>query len=210
MTKTYQGICQCFRRMWRCQSGITGLETAIVLIAFVVVGSVFAFTVIKTGLFSSERAQETAQAGLGEAKSSMIPKGSVVLEDNAPVDGDVDLIKFKLTLGAGSEPIGLADADTVVTYLDQNNNFIATSGTTGSSTPVGWNAVWLAGSSGPSLDAGEVVEFTIDTTSLPLAAGATALGTNTRFNVQIIPREGGVVSVSRTTPLELTKIMDMN
>ena len=36
------------------QKGITGLETAIVLIAFVVVASVFAFAVITTGLFSSE------------------------------------------------------------------------------------------------------------------------------------------------------------
>lgn len=32
------------------QRGITGLETAIVLIAFVVVASVFAFAVLSTGL----------------------------------------------------------------------------------------------------------------------------------------------------------------
>ena len=35
------------------QKGITGLETAIVLIAFVVVASVFAFAVLSTGLTSS-------------------------------------------------------------------------------------------------------------------------------------------------------------
>ena len=37
--------------------GITGLETAIVLIAFVVVASVFAFAVLSTGLLSSEKAK---------------------------------------------------------------------------------------------------------------------------------------------------------
>jgi len=37
------------------QRGITGLETAVILIAFVVVASIFAFTVLSTGLFSSER-----------------------------------------------------------------------------------------------------------------------------------------------------------
>ena len=37
----------------RDQRGITGLETAIVLIAFVVVASVFAFAVLSTGLLSS-------------------------------------------------------------------------------------------------------------------------------------------------------------
>ena len=39
------------------QRGITGLETAIVLIAFVVVASVFAFTVLTTGIFTSQEAQ---------------------------------------------------------------------------------------------------------------------------------------------------------
>jgi flagellin FlaB len=46
------------------QRGITGLETAIILIAFVVVASVFAFTVLSTGIFSSERSKETVFAGL--------------------------------------------------------------------------------------------------------------------------------------------------
>ena len=41
------------------ERGITGLETAIILIAFVVVASVFAFTVLSTGIFASERSKET-------------------------------------------------------------------------------------------------------------------------------------------------------
>jgi flagellin FlaB len=45
-----------FVRRVREEYGITGLETAIVLIAFVVVAAVFAFVVLSTGLFSSERA----------------------------------------------------------------------------------------------------------------------------------------------------------
>ena len=48
--------------------GITGLETAIVLIAFVVVSSVFAFAALSTGLFSSDKAKETINAGLSEAR----------------------------------------------------------------------------------------------------------------------------------------------
>ena len=44
------------------QRGVTGLETAIILIAFVVVASVFAFTVLSTGIFSAERGKETVYA----------------------------------------------------------------------------------------------------------------------------------------------------
>ena len=60
------------------QRGITGLETAIILIAFVVVASVFAFTVLSTGIFASERSKETVYAGIQEAQSSIEPRGSVV------------------------------------------------------------------------------------------------------------------------------------
>jgi flagellin FlaB len=60
------------------QREITGLETAIILIAFVVVASVFAFTVLSTGIFASERSKETVFAGIEEAQSSIEPRGSVV------------------------------------------------------------------------------------------------------------------------------------
>ena len=62
------------------QRGVTGLETAIILIAFVVVASVFAFTVLSTGIFSAERGKETIHAGLRGARSSLELKGSVVAE----------------------------------------------------------------------------------------------------------------------------------
>lgn len=60
------------------EKGITGLETAIILIAFVVVASVFAFTVLSTGVFSAERSKETVYAGLSEARSSLATRGSLV------------------------------------------------------------------------------------------------------------------------------------
>ena len=53
------------------QRGITGLETAIVLIAFVVVSSVFAFAALSTGLFSSDKAKETITAGLAENRGTL-------------------------------------------------------------------------------------------------------------------------------------------
>jgi archaellin len=40
----------------------------------VVVASVFAFTVLSTGVFSAERSKETIYAGLQEARSSLEPR----------------------------------------------------------------------------------------------------------------------------------------
>ena len=63
------------RAVHRDQRGITGLETAIILIAFVVVASVFAFVVLSTGLFSAERGKETVHAGLQGGPRVARPQG---------------------------------------------------------------------------------------------------------------------------------------
>jgi flagellin-like protein len=61
----------------RKEKGITGLETAIVLIAFVVVASVFAFTILSAGVFSSEANKQTIHTGLKETRTRLSQQGSV-------------------------------------------------------------------------------------------------------------------------------------
>ena len=77
------------RKVMRDQRGVTGLEIAVILIAFVVVASVFAFTVLSTGIFSAERGKETIHAGLRETRSSLEVKGSVIA--NGVVDKTLSL-----------------------------------------------------------------------------------------------------------------------
>ena len=52
------------------QSGITGLETAIILIAFVMVASTLAYVVLTAGLYSSQKAKEAVHAGLAEVSAT--------------------------------------------------------------------------------------------------------------------------------------------
>ena len=78
------------------QRGITGLETAIVLIAFVVVASVFAFGVLNTGLLSSEKSKEAALGGLEETSATLSIRGKVIAEANAGKTA-IDTLKFNLT-----------------------------------------------------------------------------------------------------------------
>ncbi len=68
-----------FNKIIRGQKGITGLETAIILIAFVTVAAVLAYTVLSAGIFSSERGKEAVYSGLDSAQSTMAVKGSVLL-----------------------------------------------------------------------------------------------------------------------------------
>ena len=70
------------KTMRRDERGITGLETAIILIAFVVVASVFAYTVLSAGIFSSQKGQEAVYTGLQTARSTLELKGDVVAHSN--------------------------------------------------------------------------------------------------------------------------------
>ena len=92
--------------MYRDQRGVTGLETAIVLIAFVVVASIFAFVVLSTGVFSAERGKETIYAGLQEARSSMEIRGSMIANANVTSTA-VDTVTFIVTNAVAGDAIDL-------------------------------------------------------------------------------------------------------
>jgi len=66
------------KKLARDQRGITGLETAIILIAFVVVAAVFAYTALSAGIFSAQKGQETIYSGLKQAAGSMEIKGGMI------------------------------------------------------------------------------------------------------------------------------------
>ncbi len=153
------------------ERGITGLETAIILIAFVVVASVFAFTVLSTGIFASERSKETVFAGLQEAKSSVETRGAVVAykADRGGTD-TIYKVSFVISNAIDGEPVDLtapytadgsatdpdissgAEYRTVVTYTDQNQFM----------NDVPWSVAWLGNSNDDNLlEGGEKAEISV-------------------------------------------------
>ena len=81
-----RGLRTVFKAARRDQRGITGLETAIILIAFVVVASVFAYTVLTAGIFASQKSNEAVNAAIEEVRSTIIPSGKMIA-----YSGDVDI-----------------------------------------------------------------------------------------------------------------------
>lgn len=122
------------------QRGITGLETAIVLIAFVVVASVFAFAVITVGLFSSEEATSSASAGVDAAQSTMLPKGSMILE-GARSTGSPSIAGTPTLMTDGANGAFIAEGvkigDTIKNVTDNSSGIVtALTATTISSSPL--------------------------------------------------------------------------
>ena len=76
----FHGALGSARALVRETSGVTGLETAIILISFVVISSVFAFAALSTGLLTADKSKQTIRAGLGDARSTLEIKGGMVLK----------------------------------------------------------------------------------------------------------------------------------
>ena len=188
------------RTLWRGQRGITGLETAIVLIAFVVVSSVFAFAALSTGLFSSDKAKETIQAGLSETRGSMELKGSVIVEaQTTGITANATTIAFHVANAAGGEAIDLTPGKTLIKYTDvsQSKMFVTSSGFT--ATGLG------DADTDKLLERNEVYELKLLSLASSLGIGndtlTTALGVDKTFTLEVIPPKGAVLFIQRTTPV---------
>ncbi len=177
----------------RDESGQTALETAIILIAFIVVASVFAFTILSAGSASTEAGEDAIYAGLEGVQSSMAVRGTVMAED-AGTNGTVDSVVLRLTLVAGGKPVDLTDtaggANTVIISYRDNAQFV---------NEVDWAVAWVGNNDTDALlEDGEQAEITIDLSTL-----ATPLGPNTEFNLEVNPPDGAVLSIANKTPAAL-------
>ncbi len=182
------------RKMQRDERGITGLETAIILIAFVVVASVFAYTVLSAGIFSSQKGQEAVYTGLAQARSTLELKGDVVAKANATA---VTEILFSVSNALDGEAIDLTDTTgNNVTVISYSSSAVRTEELDWVSVPQGWS------DADSLLEAGEMFEITVDMTG----AGET-IGTYNTFTLEVKPPVGSMLRIERTTPAAIDAVM---
>ena len=193
------------KRFYKEESGITGLETAIILIAFIVVAAVFAFTIMTTGLFSTEKAKTTAQAGIGEASSTFAPKGGIVAKSNGGKTAVTSII-FQLTLASGAEQASIDRTALAFIYTDDNQRQSSSGGDAmgGIMKKVVITKI-VGGAPADLLKSGEVaqLEFTLDdTVAKPLVKKSV-------FRIEVIPPAGGSLIIERKTPPALQAVMNL-
>jgi flagellin FlaB len=188
------------KRIGNEEAGITALETAIILIAFVVVASVFAFTMLSAGTFSTERGKEAIYAGLAEVQSSIEVKGGVLaLADAEGADEDVDNLVFTIANVLAGEPVDLTTGDSAVVvfeYRDATQRFSLANDA--------WSVDWKGNHNlNELLEVGELAEINV---TLPTT---TSLGINTTFVLEMKPPSGAVVNLQRTTPAYMNVVNDL-
>jgi flagellin FlaB len=198
-------------RKTRDERGITGLETAIILIAFVVVATVFAFVVLTTGIFSAERGKETVFAGLQKARGTMEVRGGVVVQDAdaAIVQTGITAgtVQFSVATTAGGEAVPLDNAATnnrtVIAYRDAANV----------GDDVDYTPTEIVGDGDLLLEPGELFTVSIDVADIVTATGATAgtlFAPNSRFSLEIQTPVGAVIDLTRSMPAQLDAVMQLH
>jgi len=105
--------------------GVIGVESAIVMIAFVIVAAALAFVVLNMGFTTSQKAKTTIISGLEESGSSMQLAGKVTAIgctstgtcSTTPV---LNATSFPIKVTSGGESVDLALATTAVKYLSNS------------------------------------------------------------------------------------------
>jgi len=191
------------------QKGMTGLETAIILIAFVTVAAVFSYAVLSAGLFSAERGKETVYAGLAEAKSNLEISGSVIVKSDN-VSNTATNILFTIKNAIAGTPIDLTPCDGTVNAT--NKCVISLLTATDYINNVKWVKESIGNSDGDNLlESGEQFEITINLADLGDNKTLTDnISYNDAFNLQVKPSLGSTITIQRTLPAGLEPIMDLH
>jgi flagellin FlaB len=215
------------RRFARNKKAISGLETAIVLIAFVIVASAFAYAVLNMGFLATQKSQQVVLGGLQAASSALVIDGPVYGYSTAPgPNGNMTTVIFWLKTASGATSVDLNINKTTIGWENPRGVWPNIYSNVALNYKVGnswYNCsasatiiIWEVGS-GYQLVAGQKVRVTIDLTALS-ATGENAKGAppkggeiqkNEEFKVVIRPPAGSVLEIFRVAPAAIDTVNDL-
>jgi flagellin FlaB len=189
-------------KFFRNEKGFTGLEAAIVLIAFVTVAAVFSYILLGAGFFATQKSQEVVHTGVKQATSSMEIVGTVVARGNNS-DGGYDKIKnvtFTLQTAAGGQPIDLNK--TLITVVVPANGKIAElKYNTTNADDTHYKVTWIYTINGDNyLEELEKAEILVDLSQFEITP-------NTNFIIEVKPPIGATYPIELKAPPSIDNVM---
>jgi len=181
------------------ERGFTALETAIILMAFIVVASVFAFTILSSGMSSTEESKKAIEEGMSEVQGSLEIRGSVIATGVTTPTEKVDEVTFCVANVAGGSAIDMnsgTDRTLIIDYATESTH----------QRNVTYTVDWQGYTDGDNLlEERELAEITVPLSS----TNGITLTANTDFVLEVKPEKGGVLPIQRTTPPDIDDVMDL-
>jgi flagellin FlaB len=206
------------------EKGFTGLEAAIVLVAFVVVAAVFSYVMLGAGFYTTQKSQEVVHTGVSQASSSVELSGDVVSVGDLTTPGSefVDTVTFFLQTTAGGSSVDMSKTLITIsapgcppkdltlaagTYTDATSTGIAAD-----ATHFGINDIYNDnGGTNLLIEKGEKFEVTVNLEdAIKNAPAGASIGVNGEFQVEIKPPSGATYTVTRRAPPSIAAIMTLN
>ncbi|MBN2336406.1 hypothetical protein JXL21_12680 [Candidatus Bathyarchaeota archaeon] len=199
------------------RKGMTGLETAIILVAFVITAAAFAFVILNMGFITAEKTQSVISAGMKEASSSLLIDSGVIGQFSNVSGDQADICLTKLTfylkLSQGHEPIDMDDNVMIATYTNPRCH-----GEVYDSNGTVMTVLIANGDSDTLIETGEKFKVTIDFTQLrrdrvdPTLSSAHDVYTHPyeEFRVELRPSQGAVMTIERQIPAVYSTVMTMD
>lgn len=182
----------------------TGLEAAIVLIAFVVVAAVFSYVVLGAGFFTSQTAQATVHTGVQQASSSMEIVGNIY---GISSTGAAPLTSMNVTVALTAGGTAMDLSQMVVSYRDTGSGYSSNMpmAATCVALPIySWcigDRLYVSGTSNDVLDPNEQMVIVL---GLPTSATS-----NAKLTVNLQPAMGAVLPITRTVPGSITMVQPL-
>jgi len=177
-------------------NAFTGLEAAIVLIAFVVVAAVFSYVVLGAGFFTTQKSQETVYKGVEQATSNIQVIGNVYGYGSGTTA--INKIQFNIGLAPGAPSL---DISKMIIVVSQPGAATITQLTYSSGTATGTTFQMYDASKGSG-------------TPLPTLSGqlqgtvvvqlASTLANNGKINIELRPAVGAALPFTRTAPATIS------
>jgi archaeal flagellin FlaB len=191
-------------RRRKSRRGLTGLETAIILIAFIIVAAAFAFAVLNLGFASTQKSGEVLKAGLEEATSSIELAGSVIATGENSTSGmKVSTITLYVKTAVGKRPVDLSNETLIISYIDPYK--VVDKLAYGTQVEV----TEIQGDGDTLIEYGESFKIVIHVNTIYGGIDNVQLKANDVFVVEVKPPVGAILKVERRLPPAIDPVMDL-
>jgi len=185
----------CMPKIKNSRDAFTGLEAAIVLIAFIVVAAVFSYVILGAGFYTTQKSQETVYKSVEQATSNIQVLGQIYGIASV-VSTHIDRIQFNVGLAPGAPALDLKKMTIVVSQPTSGVLTHITYGTSPSAT-----VFTVTDSSGATITNGVLIPLEQATIKFNLADPLVEGG---QVTIEIRPGVGAALPFTRTAPAQIT------
>lgn len=182
---------------------MTGLETAIILVAFVITATAFSFVVLNMGFLTTQKTQSVISGSIEESSTALRCDGDVVGRFNETTTELKEIILY-VGLQGDSKPITMTNEKLAITYSNARQSGVLYGSSVANGTAC--EVTESSGDGDDTFEKGEMFKIRCIISSVEADAdtGLTLAGAYAvkyeSFRVTIRPSIGAVLAIERTIP----------